>query len=62
MAVPASFSKCAQVGETEDGGALVLVAIPPEILKRLQTRANTADMGMYLWENVFHSALASHVY
>ena len=66
--IPAEFlngisAKCLVVDENlPDGSAAVLVQIPPEVLKRLQRRAGTQDLGLYLWDNVFMKALISHVY
>jgi len=45
-----------------DGSAAVLVQIPPDILKRIQRRAGSQDLALYLWDNVLMRAFASHVY
>lgn len=45
-----------------DGSAIAEVHIPIDVMRRLKTRAGTQDLGEYLWENIFRSAISSHVY
>jgi len=53
--------KCT-VDVLDDGSADAIVQIDAEILKRLQNRAGTMDLGQYLWNNVFRRALETHVF
>ena len=62
FSVPAVFSKCLIASESPSEGAIVMVHIPPEILRRLRTRCQTTDLASYLWDNILLQALSSHVY
>lgn len=53
---------CYLLEELDNGEAEFIVRIPPEIYRRLKTRAQTQPIDEYLWENVLKRALETHVY
>lgn len=45
-----------------DGSLDVLLYVPPEQARRLQSRANNVDLAQYLWDNIYRRAVETHVY
>ena len=62
LPTPAPLSFNCLVEEKPDGSAEALVNIPPEIMRRIKSRAQTQPLDEYLWQNVFRRALEGHVY
>jgi hypothetical protein len=60
-AVSAQSPDC-EVGVNADGSAFAMVRIPPDVFKRIKTRAAQQDLGDYMWQCIFKRALFDHVY
>lgn len=45
-----------------DGTGCVTITIPPEIMRRLKSRAQNVPLGEYIWHNILKRAIETHVY
>lgn len=50
------------VGENEDGSCEIILHVDADIMRRMRNRAQSQDLGTYLWQNVIRAALESHVF
>jgi len=56
------YTKC-EVSYLDNGTASVTFLIEdPSVVKRLEQRAGSIDLGRYLFENVLYRAVVDHVY